>query len=253
MKELVTILVILLISAPAGAKFFDHHAKGWFWYQTIPGEKLKRPNNRYETKESVESKEASAQLKAQGERWQEALSVAIINPSEENMRSYLQLSKQINQQAQIFATRFKESIWQRPEFDYSLERPYLPAAIIAKNSKVIGEQEKSIKDLATRFGLIFFFKGSCPSCQQLAPVVGNLAQKYQFAIIPISLDEKPLKEFPLFKSDQFLAQRLKITQVPALVLLDPDTNMMAPIAYGYSDQVTIEQKILWAHKTGKFR
>jgi len=59
----------------------------------------------------------------------------------------------------------------------------------------------SIESHSTFFSnheLVFFYASTCPYCHQLAPILKHYAKDHHATVIPLSLDNKPLVEFPHF-------------------------------------------------------
>ena len=185
-------------------------------------------------------------LKQQGEAWQDALARAVLHPSPENYLEYLRMTSAIQDQAQRFALGFKHTIWQTPEFDYTLTAPVRAEAIAAKNQRGLRQETADLAALADRYGLVFFLRSDCPYCQRFAPILKTFAAQYSFSVLPVSLDGKGLPEFPDPKPNAFLAQKLKVDVVPTVFLVDPVRNQLLPVSYGFTDASTLAKKILWA-------
>ena len=187
-------------------------------------------------------------LKQQGEDWENALAKAILHPSPENYLEYLRQTTAIQAQAQQFALGFKRTIWQAPEYDYTLQAPVRAEAISAKNQAQHHRDVEALTALATRYGLVFFFRSDCPYCQRFAPLLKVFAGRFGFSVLPVSLDHQGLPDFPNPKPNAFLAANLQVKVVPTVFLVDPVQNILIPVSYGYTDASTLTQKILWAAK-----
>ena len=185
-------------------------------------------------------------LKQQGEAWQDALARAVLHPSPEHYIEYLRMTAAIQDQAQRFALGFKQTIWRTPEFDYTLTAPVRAEAIAANNQQALRQETADLGALADRYGLVFFLRSDCPSCQRFAPVLKTFAAQYGFSVLPVSLDGTGLPEFPTPKPNALLAQKLEVDVVPTVFLVDPVRNHLLPVSYGFTDASTLAKKILWA-------
>ena len=100
--------------------------------------------------------------------------------------------------------------------------------------------------MADENGLIFFFRSDCPHCHRYAPILKRFAADYGFTIIPVSLDGGALPEFPYPKQNYDLGRKLKVEVVPALFMVNPESNTVVPVGYGYNDYSKLTQKVLFA-------
>jgi conjugal transfer pilus assembly protein TraF len=227
--------------------YFEDRERGWFWYETNPVN-IDEPLVTNAALVPSATNSPKTQLKKQGDDWENAMAAAVINPSSHNVQEYLLLTKKINEQAQKFATAFKESIWVNPEYDYSLENPVSTQAMIAQNENNFKKSESDLKNIAREFGILFFFRGDCPFCHRFSPLLKKFSEKYGFTIIPVTTDGGTLAEYPHPQKNMYLGSKLNVSAVPALYLVNPSTNVVVPASFGYSDWSALSQKILSAAK-----
>jgi conjugal transfer pilus assembly protein TraF len=62
-------------------------------------------------------------------------------------------------------------------------------------------------------------------------------------ITPVSLDGQGIPDFPDFLPDNGVANRLNVTQVPALFLAEPSTGKVLPVGYGVIGPTDLENRI----------
>ena len=227
--------------------YYSDRERGWFWYEDPAEEEkevIKPEAQAITTSQPVLSPREI--LKKQGEEWEDALATAILEPSKENYHNYLAMTAQIQQQSQEFATGFKQAIWVTPDYDYTLQKPRTTQAIVANNQKELRLTEQELYRLSQENGLIFFFRSDCPYCHRFAPVLKKFSKQYGFTIIPVSLDGKGLREYPYPKRNYDLGRKLNVEVVPALFMVNPDTNSVSTVGYGYSDWSALTKKVLFA-------
>lgn len=252
-KYWIYIFPLLCLNSPLLAidkEYFKDRERGYWWYEKFPAHKdanLLPPNKRAINSNSTALTPKQI-LEQQGKELENALAQAVLVPTEENLKSYIQLAQKLNEQAQRFSTAFKESIWINPELDYTLKKPVYTPAILAQNENDTLKQENELIKLAKEQALLFFFKGSCSHCHQFAPILKSLAERYKFSVIAVTLDGEALKEFPHPKRNFLIGHKLNLTVVPALYLVNPDSNRVVPVGFGYADWSTLIQKILVAAK-----
>lgn len=85
-------------------------------------------------------------------------------------------------------------------------------------------------------GLILFYGSLCPHCKQFAPILKRWATHHKVEVLPLSLDNQPLPEFPQFlpATTEWINTAFGSTaiQYPALFLLNPTTNALYPVGFG---------------------
>ena len=252
----VTVLAVIGLSLSSSGvmaddAYYGERERGWFWYERPP-EVVEKDSQEEEPPAATAPAAAVAPLtprevlKQQGEEWEDAMALAVLEPTPENIRSYLEKTTQIQEQAQHFSAEFKRTIWTTPQFDYSLVRPTNPEAIMAGNQKKEQDNALRLRAIAGEKGLIFYFRSDCPYCHKFAPLLKRFAEAYGFTVIPVSLDGQGLPEYPYPKENGTLGHRLQVSQVPALYMVDPDRNTVAPVGFGYRDWSTLMSQILVA-------
>lgn len=225
--------------------FLHDRERGWYWYED-PELVEEEPEE-----EKVEEPKVSTVvmtpreiLKKQGEDWEDAMAQAVLEPTRENVTRYLALTDQIQGQAQNFAKSFKQTIWVTPEYDYTLQRPVSTQAIVARNQQQNRMDDQKLFQIAENNGIIFFFRSDCPHCHRFAPILKRFSEQYKFTVIPVSLDGGSLPEYPYPKKNYDLGRKLNVSVVPAVFLVEPETNTVSTVGYGYSDWSTLAMKIL---------
>jgi len=242
---------LITLAQPVSPYYFKHE-EGWWWYKEV----IKRPEKKEEKtkKEKVEAKiketgetekkeeteKEKEKVKISKERLLEdldkipvkelrkradiAIELALDNPSLENVRIYLTIQKAIMDRATRFAKLFALTTWLYPELDELRKHPTSAIGVNFANLLRIKKEDEAMDYLAKNGGLFFFFSNSCPFCAIQARILKVVQENYGVAIIPVSLDEKCLPEFPSCKPDNGMARRLNIEYLPAIYLaIPPDT------------------------------
>ena len=231
--------------------YYNDNARGWYWYEKPAMKKKKEKKPEPVIASSVGNSspgQMSAReiLKKQGEAWENAAAEATLNPTPENLQRYMLLSMSVNAQSERFATSLKNSLRLNPQFDYTIEHPVTPQAIIAKNEQHNEVSDSKLKDIAKDSGVIFFFRSDCPFCHRFAPVLRVFSQAYGFNVIPVSLDGGGLPEYPEPKQNMDLGRRLNVSTVPAVFLVDPSKNIVSTVGYGYVDFSELQSRVISA-------
>jgi conjugal transfer pilus assembly protein TraF len=176
--------------------------------------------------------------------------VAIMNPSPQNIRAYLEMNAHMQTKASNFADSWRRVVWQNPDLDYSQRRPVNNSA----NKTFLDERDKRVeqhlKALVKEHGILFFYRSDCPYCHAVAPVLQNLANKYGFEVLAVATDGQALPGWQArFRANegQFEAllqqHNLKDAVVPAIFIASKVTGETAPIGMGVLANTELIERI----------
>ena len=233
--------------------FFERHAEGWHWYESLSDSKIEE-RKKSSLKEitsgrsslrspSFSSSTPTEKIEAQRKELETKLHTAILEPSHENIITYILAQKALMDQSERFSESWKEVVLRTPSLDETLVHP------VDQNARHVYYQErhqeitKRIKALAQEYGLFFFFKSKCAYCHHFAPIVKDFAKKHGWSVLAVSLDGGTLPEFPEARKDNGMAARLQVSHVPALIAFHPTSGQMIPLAYGLISESEIEERI----------
>ncbi len=217
--------------------FFEEHGKGWFWYEDPILEKKQNEQSlspKYDPTEEMEQFRKMVDHK---------LNLAILRPTEENLRNYANTYFEVARRAQHFTDAYKLMLLRNPQYDYSLQHPMNHNARVIYDQLQTQAMEASIKQLATTHGFFFFFSGNCQYCKIFAPTVKRFAERYRISVMAISLDGSTLPEFPNAIRDNGAARTLKVTAWPALFAVNPKTNQVMPLTNGAVSVSDLEETV----------
>lgn len=215
--------------------YWHDHERGWFWYQEPPSLDSPRPQElpvpALQDEEVLQS--PVQELQAFTSRLEQSLARAVLNPSSENLRHYMELNAKIIAMARDFAVGWQRLLWRSPALDSRLAMPTAGVAVQAVNEARVRRRETLLQNMAKEWGLWLFFRGDCPVCHRFAPVLGQFAARHGFTVLAISLDGGHLPGFPEARMDHQAAARLDVVTVPALYLVAPGQREIVPVGYGY--------------------
>ena len=215
--------------------------EGWFWYRDptpapappapAAPEKDRRP------RELIE-------FEAMQKRLDELKKVAVMNPSDANMKAYMGYQRFVMDKSAFFADSWQRLVWTTPELDYSLSgRPTNSFAIDSFDADLLGKQTSAIRALAKTHGLFFFFRSDCPYCHKFAPVLKRFEADYGLTVYPVSLDGGGLPDYPSATTDNGIAAKLEVRVVPAVFLAVPGQREITPIGYGVMAESELAERI----------
>lgn len=238
------------VSAPALRHlFWEDFRRGWHFYEDPELAVQSAPPPKPAPKE-IEAKRPDArapeliEFEQLQKRLEEYRNIAIIRPTEDNVRRYMKLEAQVVRQASYFSDVAQRVAWASPDLDMTLEgRPVNSRAIEVFDREQTAARVQSLADLSRTHVLFFFFRSDCPYCHAFAPTLEAFQARYGLQIVPVSVDGKGLPNFPNYRRDNGIARTLQVTQVPAVFLAEPFTGKITPIGYGVLSESQLVERI----------
>lgn len=231
------------------APFWDDARRGWHFYEDpepeiAPAPPPKPAPARPEPRRRDTRAPELIEFEQLQKRLEEYRNIAIIRPSEDNVRRYMQLEAQVVRQASFFSDVAQRVAWATPELDMTLQgRPVNSRAIEVFDREQSSSRAQSLADLARTHVLFFFFRSDCPYCHAFAPTLEAFSARFGVQVVPISVDDKGLPNFPSFRRDNGIARTLQVTQVPAVYLAEPFTGKITPIGFGVLSESQLLERI----------
>lgn len=158
--------------------------------------------------------------------------IAVMNPTEDNIKSYLEVWKVSQEKASVFADSWQRVVWKNPQLDYSINHPTTALGLNVVNKGKQEAKNSNMRELAKQHGIIFFFRSDCPYCHAVSKVLKTMENEFGMEVIAASLDGGGLPEYPVFKDGRNLAGKWEVQVVPALFLANKQTTEYAPIGFG---------------------
>lgn len=242
--KILFLFVLSLVSLKADP-FFADKSRGWHWYEELPieEEEVKDPEKK-ETQAAEKTLTAKEKLAQYRKQLEESLAQAILEPTQQNIRSYQTRQQEMMQRSQTFSQNWMKNVMTIPQLDYSLQ---FPTNQMARHEYLDQERKQNfevIKSLSQEYGLFFFFSGGCGYCHKFSPIVKEFSDRYAWDVLAISLDGSVLPEFPEAVPDNGLSQQWKIEVLPSLYAVNPKTGHVIAVAHGLSALNEIEDRII---------
>lgn len=211
------------------------------WYCDIE----EKPKPKPKKKESGAKKKESAleRLERLRKNLDEARAKAILEPTPENVATYIRMQNEVGQIASVFSDTWRRVIWQNPELNYELKRPVNNAGIDAYNRERWKAQMRVLEEIKKDWGIFFIFRGDCPYCHRMAPTMKMLTEMYGVTVFPVSVDGGSLPEYPNPARNNGMVERLGVTHVPMLVLANVRDKRLIPIGSGVISMQDIIDRI----------
>ena len=251
----------LSIDDPYRALFWDDHRRGWHFYEDpvrdapvaapkpTPQAKPKPEHPRTErpiadTSMAPRRAPELVEFEKLQKRLEDFRNIAIMSPTESNVRRYMELEASVVRQASYFADVAQRVAWATPSLDMTQQgRPVNARAIEVFDRAQTQERNQSLAHLAHTHVLFFFFRSDCPYCHAFAPTLEAFQARHGIQIVPISVDGGGLPNFPQFRRDNGISRTLQVTQVPAVFLAEPFSGKITPIGSGVLSESQLVERI----------
>lgn len=251
LKSLIPVLAVLVslpCSAGGGIEYLKQRERGWFWYEPVPIPEAKKPEPDKKPEPQMSATpspydDPEAAMKAYQKKLEDSRNLAILDPTPNNVKSYMRLQKEAMNRSGLFADTWRRVLWENPELDESFKSPMGKAGMDVHKRLVREGKEQAVSALAQTDGIFFFFRNDCPYCHAQAPILKSFASRYGISVIPISLDGLGLPEYPNPSADIGWADRLGVSGTPAMFMVNPGTGEVVPLAYGVISEEEIKDRI----------
>ena len=236
--------------------FWDDYRRGWHFYEDpepqtapVPQPRLKPaqptpPPSPASEKVPDRRPPELIEFEQLQKRLAEHRIVAIVRPTEANVRQYMQLEARVVRQASYFADVAQRVAWATPSLDMTLEgRPINSRAIEVYDREQMRSRHQSVAHLAKSHALFFFFRSDCPYCHAFAPTLEAFQAQHGIRVVAISVDGGGLPHFPQYRRDNGVAKSLQVNQVPAVFLAEPLTGKITPLGFGVLSEAQLLERI----------
>lgn len=256
MKGTLLILSLILVLCPVAAsaqtipaRYWSDAWRGWHFYEDPEPDAEDRPVPPPQTTTPAARPKASrppeiVEFELLQKSLEETRHIAIMRPTEANVRRYMELESRVVARASTFADVAQRVAWATPELDPTLQgRPVNAKAIEVFEQQQMSQRTESIGTLGRDHVLFFFFRGDCPYCHAFAPTLGAFEARYRIKVVAISVDGGTMPGFPDARRDNGIATTLKVSQVPAVYLAQPFTGKIMPIGFGVLSESQLLERI----------
>ncbi|MCL1960638.1 MAG: conjugal transfer protein TraF [Desulfovibrionaceae bacterium] len=231
------------------APYWSDAWRGWHFYEDpLPEDQEAPPPASPSSQPPSPQAPTRAPELIEFERLQKTLeeyrNIAIMRPTESNVRRYMELEALVVNQASFFADMAKRVAWATPELDPTLQgRPVNAKALEVFDETERAERSRTVAELGNDHVLFFFYRSDCPYCHAFAPTLQAFQEQHGIQVVAISIDGGPMPGFPDARRDNGIANTLQVSQVPAVFLAQPFTGQITPIGFGVLSESQLLERI----------
>ena len=186
----------------------------------------------------------SERLEVEQEIFQNAKAAMVLDPTPENVETYMRLQKRWVDNSAYMTAQWKRVVWANPDLDPSVEWPTSQLGRQTERDIERAAEQASIETVKDRYGIFYFGAGDCDFCAVYEQILSGFADRYGVTILPVSTDGKPLKGFEAYQVDTGQRASMGVADVtPALALFDSANGKVIPVGYGMLTISELEYRI----------
>jgi conjugal transfer pilus assembly protein TraF len=238
--------VFASITSPA--TFYQDHSHGWHWYEQQVAEKsktLKKKTRFLIPANNLAKRKSPKEIVAlYREELENRMADAFMHPTPQKIKAYQEMQKDMMDRSENFSKGWMQNVFLNPELDNTIKSPVNQKARHIQLDLQSKQVKQTIANLASEYGLFFFFSGACEYCHEFAPIVKRFSEQYGWQVLAISLDGGKLEAFPNAQPDNGLFTQWNVGVMPALYAVNPNTGHVIPIALGMTSIDQMETRIM---------
>lgn len=233
MNIIYIILFVLIASNASAESVFHKHFRGkYFFEETIDDEnELQKQAYKQNLLNTDYSKFDTYALKDYENKLFKAFIADPIDDNLDLLKKSLEIKKMILVRMDAIPEGVSKLLRENPELAFN-EIQTTSMGLQASSEQKWKENEQLILENRDKLSLIVFYKSDCTYSQKFAPVIKIFAENYGINLKPISVDNKPLPEFPKFTNDAGYAESMGVTSYPRTFLYSSEKDAAYPIADG---------------------
>jgi len=242
LKHLNKVLSAILLAAPfffatslmageitTGSLWWTEKDDGWFFYNEHVETPLTEEEEAPPPKQTASSVLFTERMERRGK---ELMSRAMEDPTEDNVRAYMEYNKSMLVLADNFTKVWQKAIMKYPHLLFSEGLTHASRDI-----------ENTISSLKERAGLYFIHSSSCPACSKQAAELKKFEAKYGMEVLAITVDKKTLPEYPDAVADNGIVSALGVESVPSIFIVIPSEKKIDLVAQGFIDNFELERRL----------
>ncbi len=175
------------------------------------------------------------------------LKIAIMQPSPENMKLYLEANTYMLQKSAMFSDMWRRTVWQNPEFDWNVQNPNANFAQTSIRLDREASKRRVVADLSRDYGIFYFTRSDCPYCKLQGPVLREMQRQFGIEVMAITMDGSPVEGFPDARADNGISMRVSsgqgVSAVPALFLVSRHSSEAVMLGAGVLSITDIVERI----------
>lgn len=235
-------------SAQAGLTCNGEEVDGWHFYcDPAPAAEPEPEPDAQEEPEELKTLTATEEIEAFREYADELKHRAILDPTPENVQAYMEVNKQMAQQAARFAAVWQRVLFGAPHLDANVRRPLTQMGTNIYQDQRNAMEQAALRRAAQEAGLIFVFDDpvDCRLCLAQAQILDAMRKAYGVEILAVSTDGSPIEFFPDAVQDAGQLEALQLADKPRpfIAIVDASSGETQLIGGGLLTEDQILERI----------
>jgi hypothetical protein len=112
---------------------------------------------------------------------------AVLDPTEENVRAYITVQKQMIDQAGHFTDQWQRVIFGSPDLSVTDDFPMSAAGIGVYQDQIKAVRDETFREVATTSGIIFIFEDDsrCGMCRAQGEILAQMQDWYEVSVLAV--------------------------------------------------------------------
>lgn len=258
LKPATLALLLASVAAPVQARLTCNGAEvdGWHFYcdpepakEPDPAPPPPEPEAKKQPQDPEEPKEMTAteEIEAFRKYADELKHRAILDPTPENVQAYMEVNKQMAQQAARFAAVWQRVLFGTPHLDANVSRPLTQMGTNIYQDQRNAAEQAALQRAAQDAGLIFVYDDpvDCRLCLAQAQILDAMRTAYGVEILAVSTDGSPIQYFPDAVPNEGQLEALDLADKPRpfIAIVDPTSGETQLIGGGLLTEDQILERI----------
>lgn len=152
---------------------------------------------------------------------------AILDPTPQNVRAYMEVNTQMARQAARFAAVWQRVLFNAPHLDANVARPLTQMGTNIYQDQRNAAEQAAIRRVASEAGLIFVYDDPvvCRLCLAQAQILDTIRTAYGIDILAVATDASPIAYFPDAVPNDGQLEALNLSEVPRPFIAIVDTSI----------------------------
>lgn len=231
------VTLTILLAVPLALAASGAHARlvcngaevdGWHFYcdpEPVPKPEAKQPPEPAPEPEALETPgdpaapkdlTATEEIEAFRKYADELKHRAILDPTPENVQAYMEVNRQMAEQAARFAAVWQRVLFGAPHLDANVRRPLTQMGTNIYQDQRNAMEQAALRRAAQEAGLIFVYDDpvDCRLCLAQAQILDAMREDYGVEILAVSTDGSAMEQFPGAVRDEGQLEALRLADLP---------------------------------------
>lgn len=227
---LLMLLILLPIASLLGGFYEEGGYQGFYFFE----EKGQKEETKKPKKESLPKtpEEALVFLKNQKNRLEALQSLAICNPTKENIINFLEWRNQMIGLASDFADQGMVTLLERTDLGPDPKFPKNDFGMEFRKSLESAKQKEILQNLGERFFLLIVGEGGEPWSEMAATIGETFANATKWTVRFLSLNGEKSTSDLKTEFNVSLLEKISVRDIPAFFMIDPKKEDIIPVGAG---------------------